>query len=430
MTARKQIHLAAHFPGVNNTTIWSDPLSGSQIDFSSFEHFAATAERGRFDFLFLAEGLRLREHKGEIHDLDVVGRPDTLTVLAAVAAVTDRIGLVGTINTTFNEPFELARQLASLELVSGGRSGWNIVTTNDAFTGENFRRGGYLDNADRYTRAAEFVDVATALWAGNGAGNGAVNESRVEHHGDFFDVVGSLELPASPQGKPVILQAGVSDEGRDLAARYADAIFSPFADLATGRTFYADIKSRLARFGRGADDLKILPGAAFVLGDTEAEADERYRYERRAQVSGATALRTVEAVWGRDLSDYDPDGPLPSIELVVENVELAAGRASVHKDRRGTALEWVERAAADGLSIREVAIANLSRGVLVGTPTQIADRIDEFVQTEASDGFILVPSITPTGLDEFVDTVIPLLQERGSYRTDYEGTTLRENLFA
>ena len=418
-TTRKQIHLAAHFPGVNNTTIWADPASGSQIDFSSFEHFAATAERGKFDFLFLAEGLRVREHKGEIHDLDVVGRPDTLTVLAAIAAVTERLGLVGTINTTFNEPFELARQLASLELVSGGRSGWNIVTSNDAFTGENFRRGGFLGNPDRYTRAAEFVDVAEALWRAD----------TVDHHGPFFDVVGELAVPVSPQGKPVILQAGVSDEGRDLAARYADAIFSPFADLQSGRTFYADIKQRLAGFGRGADELKILPGASFVLGDTEAEADERYRYERSAQVSGATALRTLEAVWGRDLSQYDPDGPLPSVDLV-ENVELTAGRATHHADRRGAAQEWVERAEAGNLSIREVAISKLTRGVLVGTPTQIADRIDEFVQTEASDGFILVPSITPTGLDEFVDKVIPLLQERGSYRTDYAGETLRENLFA
>ena len=420
MTVRKQIHLAAHFPGVNNTTIWADPASGSQIDFSSFEHFAATAERGRFDFLFLAEGLRVREHNGEIHDLDVVGRPDTLTVLAAVAAITQRLGLVGTINTTFNEPFELARQLASLELVSGGRSGWNIVTSNDAFTGENFRRGGFLDNADRYTRASEFVDVAEALWQG----------ATADHHGEFFDVVGSLEVPVSPQGKPIIVQAGVSAEGRDLAARYADAIFSPFADLVKGREFYADIAQRLEKFGRGADELKILPGATFVLGDTEAEAEERYQYERRAQVSGATAIRTLEAVWGRDLSEYDPDGPLPSVDLVVENVELTAGRATHHKDRRGTASEWVEQAEAEGLSIRDAAISKLARGVLVGTPTQVADRIDEFVQTDASDGFVLVPSITPSGLDEFVDKVIPLLQERGSYRTEYEGETLRDALFS
>jgi alkanesulfonate monooxygenase SsuD/methylene tetrahydromethanopterin reductase-like flavin-dependent oxidoreductase (luciferase family) len=418
VSARKQIHLAAHFPGVNSTTIWTDPRSGSQIDFASFEHFAATAERGLFDFLFLAEGLRVREHNGRIHDLDVVGRPDTLTVLAAVAAITEHLGVVGTLNTTFNEPFELARQLGSLDLVSGGRAGWNVVTTNDSFTGENFRRGGFLDTAHRYTRAAEFIDVSDALWSGE----------PVEHHGEFFDVVGPLSVPVSPQEKPVILQAGVSPEGRDLAARYADAIFSPFAELEAGRAFAADIRERLERFGRTAADLRILPGVTFALGATDAEAEERYRYERRAQVSGATALRTVEAVWGRELQGYDPDGPLPSIELLVDDVELSAGRAPQHIDRRGSARDWIEQAEAQRLSIRETAIARQPRTPLVGTPAQVADRIDESVQTGASDGFILVPSITPSGLDEFVDTVIPLLQERGSYRTGYEGVTLRENL--
>jgi alkanesulfonate monooxygenase SsuD/methylene tetrahydromethanopterin reductase-like flavin-dependent oxidoreductase (luciferase family) len=421
MTARRQIHLAAHFPGVNNTTIWTDPASGSQIDFESFEHFARTAERGKFDFLFLAEGLRVREHAGAIHDLDVVGRPDTLTVLAAIAAITDRLGLVGTLNSTFNEPFELARQLASIDAVSGGRVGWNLVTSSDAFTGENFRRGGFLAPADRYNRAAEFVDVAKELWATNDA---------IDHHGEFFDVTGRLGVPASPQGRPIILQAGVSDEGRDLAARYADAIFSPFGELESGRTFFADIKRRLQTFGRDPDELKILPGASFVLGDTDAEADERYRYERRAQVSPATALRTIEAIWGRELTDFDPEGPLPPLDLVVEDVELAAGRASIHRDRRGTAAQWKERADREGLSIRDVVIGTSSRGVLVGTPEQVADRIDEFVQTEASDGFILVPSITPSGLDEFVDKVVPLLQERGSYRTDYSDETLRGSLFS
>ena len=158
------MHLAAHFPGVNNTTVWTDPRSRSQIDFSSFEHLARTAERGLFDFFFLAEGLRLREHKGRIHDLDVVGRPESLTVLNALAAVTERLGLAATVNATFNEPYELARRLASLDHLSGGRAAWNVVTSSDAFTGENFRRGGYLDRADRYTRAAEFVATARELW--------------------------------------------------------------------------------------------------------------------------------------------------------------------------------------------------------------------------------------------------------------------------
>src|SRR4051794_38098614 len=160
----KQIHLAAYFPGVNNTTVWSDPRSGSHIDFSSFAHLAQTAERGKFDFFFLAEGLRLREHAGRIHDLDVVGRPDTFTVLAGLAAVTERLGLSGTINTTFNEPYELARQFASLDHLSGGRAGWNVVTSSDAFTGENFRRGGFLKPEERYDRAQEILDAAKALW--------------------------------------------------------------------------------------------------------------------------------------------------------------------------------------------------------------------------------------------------------------------------
>ena len=160
----KQVHLAAHFPGVNNTTVWSDPRSESQIDFASFVRLARTAERGRFDFFFLAEGLRLRELKGRIHDLDVMGRPESLTVLSALAAVTSHLGLAATVNSTFNEPYEVARRLASLDHLSGGRAAWNVVTSWDAFTGENFRRGGYLAEADRYTRAAEFLQTAREFW--------------------------------------------------------------------------------------------------------------------------------------------------------------------------------------------------------------------------------------------------------------------------
>jgi FMN-dependent oxidoreductase (nitrilotriacetate monooxygenase family) len=422
MTERRRIHLAAHFPGVNSTTIWTDPASGSQIDFSSFEHFGRTAERGLFDFVFLAEGLRVREHAGRIHDLDVVGRPDSLTVLAGLAAVTRHVGLVATLNTTFNEPFELARQLLSLDIVSGGRAGWNVVTSNDAFTGANFRRGGYLDSADRYRRASEFADVAAALWDRAGTGQDTT------FRGDFFDVVARLDAPPSPQGRPVILQAGVSDEGRDFAARHADAIFSPFSQLQPAQEFFADIKGRLVSYGRSPDDLKILPGATFTLGDTPEEAEERFRYERREQVSGATALRTLEAVWGRELSDFDPDGPLPPLDLVVQGQQLAEGRARIHQDQRGIAEEWHARAAVDDLSIREVVMAKDPRPRFIGTPDQVAGYIDEFVQEGGSDGFILVPTITPTGLDEFTDKVIPLLQERGSYPTAFEGETLRSHL--
>ena len=220
----KQVHLAAHFPGVNNTTMWSDENQASQVAFSSFRHFARNAERGRFDFLFLAEGLRVREQKGLIHDLDVVGRPNTLAILAAIASVTRHIGLVGTLSATFNEPYELARALASLDHLNHGRAGWNVVTTSDAFHGENFRRGGYLDPADRYTRAEEFVQTAKQLWsswapdavaADPGAGTSlrpdSVNE--VDHHGPHFDVTGCHTLPRSPQVYPVIVQAGDSPTG-------------------------------------------------------------------------------------------------------------------------------------------------------------------------------------------------------------------------
>jgi FMN-dependent oxidoreductase (nitrilotriacetate monooxygenase family) len=424
MSAKRRVHLAAHFPGVNNTTIWSDPRAGSQIDFTSFERFARSAERGVFDFVFLAEGLRVREHAGRIHDLDVVGRPDSLTVLAGIAAVTEKIGLVATLNTTYNEPFELARQLLSLDVLSGGRAGWNVVTTNDAFTGANFRRGGYLDAADRYRRADEFVDIARSLWEDAGTG------SATAHRSDLFDVRARLDVPRSDQGRPVILQAGVSPEGRDFAARYADAIFSPFSIAGPAQEFFADVKTRVVAAGREPDDLKILPGATFVLGDTVEEAHERHLYERTAQISGATALRTIEAVWGRELSDFDPDGPLPPLDLVVSGPELAEGRASTHRDFRGEAAQWHARAEAGRLSIRQAVITKDARPPFLGTPSDVAQRIDDFVQDHGSDGFILVPTITPTGLDEFIEKVIPILQERGVYPTDYSGSTLRGHLEA
>ena len=237
---------------------------------------ARTAERGLFDFLFLAEGLRLREHRGQIYDLDVVGRPDTFTVLAALAAVTDRLGLTGTINTTFNEPFEVARQFATLDHLSDGRAGWNIVTSSDAFTGENFRRGGFLDHADRYQRAEEFLLVAREFWRSWAAdavladieAGTYVDPSRVgtvDHHGAHFDVRGVATLPAGPQGDPILLQAGDSDDGRNFGAHYADALFTLHGSLEDGQRYYADVKGRAASFGRNPDDLKVFPAATFVL---------------------------------------------------------------------------------------------------------------------------------------------------------------------
>lgn len=437
----KQIHLGAHFPGVNNTTVWSDPAAGSHVEFSSFARFAQSAERGKFDFLFLAEGLRLREQNGQIYDLDVVGRPDTFTILAALGAVTERLGLTGTINSTFNEPFEVARQFASLDHLTDGRAAWNVVTSWDAFTGENFRRGGFLPQDQRYERARTFLHTTWELfdsWRGDeivadqerGAFLRDPHPGAFAHRDAHFDIAGQFPVPRSPQGRPVIFQAGDSDEGRDFAASSADAIFSRHSTREAGQKFYADVKGRLARFGRTPDQLLVLPAATFVIGDTDAEAAELAHEVRLQQVSGQTALRFLEQTWNRDLSAYDPDGPLPDVDPQLGEHTIARGRASVrsHKDPLETAREWRALAEAKNLSIRELMIEVTGRQSFVGSPETVAATIDDYVQNDASDGFVLVPHITPSGLDPFVDRVIPLLQERGVYRADYEGTTLREHL--
>ncbi|MEU5696447.1 LLM class flavin-dependent oxidoreductase [Actinosynnema sp. NPDC020468] len=421
----KQIHLAAHFPGVNNTTVWSDPQAGSHIEFSSFAHFAKTAERAKFDFFFLAEGLRLREQGGRIYDLDVVGRPDTFTVLAALAAVTDRLGLAGTINSTFNEPFDVARQFATLDHLSAGRAAWNVVTSWDAFTGENFRRGGFLPADQRYERAEHFLEAATVLfdsWQENG---------EFSYRDDHFDIEGRFALPRSPQGRPVILQAGDSDGGREFAASKADAIFSRHSTLEAGKAFYEDVKRRLPKYGRERDQLKVLPAASFVLGDNDSDAQEKAHEVRRQQVSGQTAIKFLEQLWNRDLSSYDPDGPLPEIDpLVDDSGHISQGRASVrhHRDPLEVAREYRELAEAKKLSIRELIIEKTARQTFIGSATTIATSINDLVQADASDGFILVPHVTPGGFDEFADTVVPILQDRGVFRSEYEGTTLREHL--
>ena len=437
----KQVHLAAHFPGVNNTTVWSDPRSGSHIDFSSFAHLAQTAERAKMDFLFLAEGLRLREQNGLIYDLDVVGRPDTFTVLAALAAVTSHLGLAGTINSTFNEPYEVARQFASLDHLSGGRAAWNVVTSWDAFTGENFRRGGFLAQDQRYERARTFLATASELfdsWRGDEIV--ADSDSGVfladplagsfAHHDAHFDISGQFNVPRSPQGRPVIFQAGDSGDGREFAAECADAIFSRHGTLGEGQAFYADVKGRLARHGRTPDQLLILPAATFILGDTDSDAAQEARAVRRQQVSGQTAIKLAEQLWNRDLSGYDPDGPLPEIDPDPGENTIARGRASVrmHRDPVAVARQWRERAAAGNLSMREVIIEVTGRQSFIGSAATIAESINALVQADASDGFILVPHITPGGLDDFAGQVVPLLQERGVYRTEYTGRTLRDHL--
>jgi FMN-dependent oxidoreductase (nitrilotriacetate monooxygenase family) len=435
----RRIHLAAHFPGVNNTTVWTDPTAGSQIGFSSFEYFARNAERGLFDYLFLAEGLRLREHRGRIHDLDVLGRPNTLAILAALAGVTENIGLVGTLSTTFNEPYELARQLATLDHLSNGRAGWNAVTSSDAFHGANFRRGGFLEHGDRYRRAAEFAELSKRLWAswrddailadadtGEFLRRDAIEQ--VAHRSDLFDIDARFDVPRSPQHRPLIVQAGDSADGRDFATAHADVIFSLHTEFEDAQEFYRDVKGRLAAVGRQEDDLKILPAASFVLGDTLEEARERSREIALAQVRPETAITYLEQVWNRDFSGYDPDGPLPDVEPDT-GAESAQGFANRHAAVRSRIAKLREVAEAEKLSIRDLIIRLTANHTFVGTPDQVAADIDRYVQERATDGFTVVGHLTPHGLDEFTDKVIPLLQERGTYRTSYEdGATLRETL--
>jgi alkanesulfonate monooxygenase SsuD/methylene tetrahydromethanopterin reductase-like flavin-dependent oxidoreductase (luciferase family) len=336
---------------------------------------------------FSAEGLRLREQHGRIHDLDVVGRPDTFTVLAALAAVTEHIGLSGTINSTFNEPFEVARQFASLDHLSNGRAAWNVVTSWDSFTGENFRRGGFLPQEARYDRAKEFLQVARELWdswdedaviADTATGQFVVDSSQgeFEHHGSQFDISGRFNVPRSPQGHPVIFQAGDSDVGREFAAAAADCIFSRHGKIEAGQAFYRDVKGRLAAHGRS----------------------------------------------------HDPDGPLPEVQPDVDAPNVSHGRAATPRDKLQTAAEWRALAEAKKLSIRELMIEVTSPASFVGTPVEVAAKIVEAVDQEAADGFILVPHVTPGGLDEFADTVVPILQDAGRFRREYEGSTLRDHL--
>ncbi|GAB1332822.1 NtaA/DmoA family FMN-dependent monooxygenase [Streptomyces sennicomposti] len=433
----RQIHLAAQLPGVHNVTVWSDPRSTSQISVDNFAHLARTAERGRFDFLFLAEGLRLREHKDLIYELDVAGRPDNLTMLAAVAAVTTRLGLAATVNATFNEPYEVARRLATLDHLSGGRAAWNVVTSHDAFTGANFRRGGFLAEADRYDRAAEFLAVARELWdswsrrdlradphAGEFARAGA---GAFAHRGRHFDISGRFSTPRAPQGRPVIIQAGESETGREFAASDAEVVFSKYNRLDQARAFYRDVKGRLVRHGRSPEDLLILPTATVVVADTDAEAAAYADEITRAQVGPQTALAHLEAVWGRDLSAYDPDGPLPDVEPEPQ-AQFLKGHSVFRKDRAETARRWRALAEERGLSIRELVIEVGGGQTFVGSPRTIADTVDHFVRSGGADGFVFAAHLTPGGLDDFVDRVVPLLQDKGVLRRDYTGATLRHHL--
>ena len=424
---RNQIQFGVFFQGVNFSTIWTEAESGSQTDFESFRRVAQTAERGLFTAFFLGEGLRLREHLGRLHDLDVAGRPDAQTQLAALAAVTSKIGLVATQNATYNDPFDLAHRLQSLDLLSGGRAAWNIVTTDNAWTGANFRRGGYLDHADRYTHAEQVVETVRAVWDSWDSDDRARLVAR-----DFgaFDVRGLGRLPRSAQEHPVLFQAGDSDEGRDFAARSAEVIFSAHGLFEPAKAFAEDIRRRTVAAGRPADDLKIFPGQQFVLADTDAEARDKAIWVREKQITPATALAFLENIWGTSLAAYDPDGPLPDIDPVVEVTGETRGAGFRAKKTKETADAWRAQAAAENLSIREFVfkVGGRLEGGIIGSYQTVADLLARYADEHVVDGFNVSPYLIPTGLDDIVDRLVPELQERGVYPTEYRGDTLREHL--
>ncbi|MET8980100.1 LLM class flavin-dependent oxidoreductase [Streptomyces sp. NPDC004539] len=420
-SARPQLHLGLFFTGVGPQLIWTDPDAPAHTAIETFVDVVRTLERGLFDAFFLGEGLRVRENRGKVFDLDVAGRPDAITQLSALAAVTDRIGLVATQNTTYNYPADLARRLASLDLLSRGRGGWNIVTTDNAWTGANFRHGGWLEHERRYDRAGQFVDAAKELWSGR----------PVERDTDLVRLRAAPAVPASPQGRPVLFQAGDSDGGRDLAARHADVVFSANTEYAKAVAYAADLRERLARYGRAPDSLRILPGASVVLGDTPAEAEEKARWVRGEQINGPRALAFLEQYWGTDLSAYDPDGPLPDIEPSDDELDPSRGTIAISHRTGKTALirKWRELAAERGLSIRQL-VLEVAPGhpAFTGTPSAVADEWTHYVTTGAVDGFNIVPHLLPGSITDIVDKLVPELQTRGVYRTEYRGTTLRDHL--
>jgi FMN-dependent oxidoreductase (nitrilotriacetate monooxygenase family) len=440
-TPSGQLRLGVFFQGVNSGTIWKTAESGSQTDFESFRRIAQTAERGLFSAFFLGEGLRLREHLGRPHALDVAGRPDAQTALAALAAVTTHIGLVATQNTTYNDPADLAHRLSSLDLISGGRAAWNIVTTDNAWTGANFRRGGYLGHADRYIHAEAFVETAKRIWdawddsaiatspsAPRWRKAGAVR--RVQHTGQHYTVDVTPRLPRSAQHRPVLFQAGDSPAGRDFAARQADVIFSAHPELTDALAFRRDIVERTRKAGRGANDVKIMPASEFILAATPREALEKKAWVRSLQIGPQQAIAYLEQFWGRELQEFDPDGPLPAMDPVVEETSETRGSGFHGAKARQLADQWRAEAREKGLSIRQFVAAKTTRGdsTFNGSYTEVADRLAEYARTGAVDGFNISPWLIPSGLDDIVNHLVPALQERGIYPTEYAGTTLRENL--
>ncbi|MEU4876541.1 LLM class flavin-dependent oxidoreductase [Streptomyces sp. NPDC021608] len=402
----------------------SDPLAHVELD--HYVRLARTAERGAFDSLFLADGPQLWS--------DIAQRPagalEPLTLLTALATATEHIGLIATASTSYNSPYNLARKFASLDIISGGRAGWNIVTTAGAEAARNFGLDAEPAHAERYARAAEFLDVALKLWdsweddaivadkaVGVWGDDDKIHPPR--HRGRYFSVEGALNVPRSPQGYPLLVQAGSSEDGKAFAARYAEAVFTAQQTLADAQAFYADIKARAGAEGRDPDHLKVLPGIVPVIGSTEAEARaaERVLEDHIVYTHG---VRRLEQLLQLDAGTLELDERLPADLPPEDAIEGAKSRYTL----------IVELARRERLTVRQL-VGRLGGGrghlTFAGTPEQVADAIETWFTRGAADGFNIMPAVLPSGLDAFVDHVVPLLRARGLLRTGYgPRTTLRE----
>jgi FMN-dependent oxidoreductase (nitrilotriacetate monooxygenase family) len=431
MAREGKIHLGVfYWPGGHHVAGWRHPdaETDSPFNYRRCVELAQLAERGKFDLYFLADLVGIRPSKIEAQaNASRAVYFEPLTLLGALATNTDRIGLVATATTTYNEPYHLARKFASLDLISDGRIGWNLVTSHNQAEAANFNRDTHMAHGDRYERAEEFIDVVRGLWDSWDEGAIVVDKESgryfdpnglhfLNHAGKQFKVRGPLNVPRSPQGQPVIVQAGSSGPGRELAARTAEVIFTAAETLSEGQAFYADVKQRMQTYGRASNQCAVMPGLFPVIGATEAEAREKYEY-LQSLVQPEVGLFLLEHLLGRDLSMYPLDEPLPDLP----DHDGAKGRTEV----------ILRQARRDNLTLRQlylqVAVAR-GHNIVIGTPIQIADVMQEWFEEHAADGFNLLPPVFPTGLREVVELVVPELQRRGLFRTEYEGKTLREHL--
>lgn len=424
MTAKRQIHLGLFLQGAgHHVSGWRHPKAeaGSE-NFDLLRRVTQAAEQAKFDMVFLADGLT----SGVDAHPSTIARFEPLTLLAALALVTDKIGLAATSSTTYGEPYHTARAFSSIDHLSHGRAAWNIVTTSYARTANNFSKS-HPEHDERYAVAEEFVDVVRGLWdswdddafikdkqSGIYADPNKVH--MLDHQGKYYSVKGPLNIPRSPQGHPILIQAGSSGPGQDLAARTADVVFTAQQSLAEAQGFYKSLKSRVEKFGRPADAVAVMPGFLPVIGRTSKEAAEKLA-ELDQWTELKSAMPLLEERIGHSLAEYDPDGPLPDLPIS----DQLRSRAELL-----TAL-----ARRENLTIRQLALrvaAGRGHHIVLGTPVDVADRMQEWFETRAADGFNVMPPFFPEGLEDFTQLVVPILQERGLFRTDYKGSTLRDHL--